>query len=110
MGALARALEEADGLLGLPLGHVHDAEVVERLDVVGLDLQRLAEVRRRLVVALVVEVEHALRDVDVGLGRLRRCGEGNGGHKDGHCQDQGSDPAHAVLYSAPGRKRKETIG
>src|SRR5881409_984417 len=49
---------------------VDHARVVERLDVVGLDLERALQLRERRVVPALVDRDDGLRDVHVGLGRL----------------------------------------
>ena len=102
----ARTLEERDGLGGSPLGHVDDADVVQRLDVVGLDFESPPEVPHRRGVVLLVEVDDALRDVDICFRRLGGCRERNGREKDGHCQDHGQSASHSVCISQAAVKVK----
>src|SRR6266478_4018744 len=73
-----RALEGRDRRGWPASGHLHDARVVEGLDVVGLDLEGPAEVGERVVVALVVEVDDGLGDEDVRLARLGARARGGG--------------------------------
>src|SRR5262249_41486152 len=63
-------LQEGDSPSCLTLGHVHNARVIEGLYMVRLDLQSFAEIFQGTVVALVVELDDGLADVDVGLRAL----------------------------------------
>ena len=65
-----RLLEERHGELGPALRRVHDPRVVERLDVVGRDLEGALQVGERRVVPPLVDGDDGLGDVDIGLGRL----------------------------------------
>ena len=63
-------LEEGHGEVWPALRRVDHARVVERLDVVGLDLERALQLGERRVVPALVDRDDGLRDVHVGLGRL----------------------------------------
>ena len=65
-----RPLQERGGQIGPPLRRVDGAGEIERLDVIGFELEGAAQVRERLVVPLLVEVEHGLCHVDVSFGGL----------------------------------------
>ena len=92
--------------LGLLLGHQDQAAVVEGLDVLGIERERVLQQGERLVVLPGVVGQDGLRDEDVGLGLLRhrrrrrtrqQVGVRQAEVEDQHHRQEGTAPLHGAI-------------